>query len=243
MMSRLLAMVVYVPRACLPTQRRRILAVPIGAALLFGALSHAIEGDRAAAFADVANAGLFGLVLPLGCLIIGDAVLGAEVRSGALPFTWLAPVNLWEIIVARWLGGWLIALATIVPACAAAALIAGVPEAIVPLMLATSVGASALVAVFVLIGSTTRRAAVWSLGFVLLGERLVGATIAGVAGVSPSWVARSVYASYGPAAEALERSGIPSGGAALGRLVALTLVALALAVWRLGSLQLTGSRD
>ncbi len=83
----------------------------------------------------------------------------------------------------------------------------------------------------------------WSLGAVLLGERLLGAAIAGVAGVSPSWVARSVYGSYGPAAEALERAGIPSGGAAVGRLVVLTTVALALATWRLGSLRLTGSRD
>lgn len=243
MTARLMAMVFYVPRACLPPKRRRILMIPIGASLLFGALSHAISGNRAAAFAEVADAGLFGLVLPLGTLIIGDAVLGAEVRSGALPFTWLSPVMLREIIVARWIGGWLIALATIVPACGVAAIIAGVPEAIAPLMLSMAFGAAALVAIFVLIGSTTQRAAVWSLAVVLLGERLLGAAIAGVAGISPSWVARSVYASYGPVADSLERSGIPSGGAALGRLLLITLVALAASVWRLGSLRLTGSRD
>lgn len=241
--NRLLAMVLYVPRACLPPLRRRILAIPIGAALLFGALSHAVRGDRAEAFAGIADGGLFGLVLPLGTLIIGDAVLGAEVRSGALPFTWLAPVRLWEIVVTRWLGGWLITLATLVPACMAAALIAGVPAAIAPMTLAAGFGSAALVAIFVLVGSTTRRSAVWSLGLLLLGERLVGAAIAGVAGVSPTWVARSVYASYGPGAEALERSGIPTDGAAVGRLALLTVVALALAVWRMQTLQLTGSRD
>mgnify|MGYP001787665629 CR=1 FL=1 len=59
--ARLMAMVFYVPRACLPPKRRRILAIPIGAALLFGALAHAVRGDRAEAFAGVADAGLLPL--------------------------------------------------------------------------------------------------------------------------------------------------------------------------------------
>ena len=240
---RFIAMVGYVPRACLPPKRRLGLAVPIVAALLFGLIANAVHGTDVRAFATVANGGLFGLVLPLGALVIGDAVLGAEVRSGALPFTWLAPVPLHEIAIARWLGGWLISCLTLVPACAVAALLAGAPSAAGPVALAMIVALAGHIGLFVLIGSITRRAAVWSLGVVLLGERLLGAALSGIAGLSPTWLGRSVYAHFAPQADFLLRKGVPAGTAAMGRLAVITVLSLALATWGLGRLNLTGVRD
>ena len=54
----------------------------------------------------MAEQGLFGLVVPLTCLVIGDAVLGADLRAGTFAFTWLSPVRFHTIAIARWLGGW-----------------------------------------------------------------------------------------------------------------------------------------
>ena len=60
--------------------------------------------------------------------IIGDSVLGAEVRAGTFHFTWLSPTPTWQIVLGRWVGGSFVALVTIAPAAALAAVIAGTPE-------------------------------------------------------------------------------------------------------------------
>jgi ABC-2 type transport system permease protein len=233
----------YAWRACFPRGRRLGLLLPCVGALGFGLLTHAIAGDRAHAFATVASAGIFPIVFPIGCLVVGDAMLGAEVRSGTLGFTWLSPVPLWMIVVGRWLVGTLIAAVALGGASALAALIAGVPDAVGPMVLAMTAGSAAYIAVFVLIGCTTRRAAVWSLAFVFLFERLLGSVLAGIAQLSPTWEARAVFSALGPSASFLHRSGIPEGWGAVVRLGVLAVVSVVLASWRLGRLQLTGASD
>ena len=56
--------------------------IPAGAAVLFGFIASTVDETAVRAFAGVAAIALFGLVMPVTCLVIGDAVLGAEVRSG-----------------------------------------------------------------------------------------------------------------------------------------------------------------
>jgi hypothetical protein len=104
-------------------------------------------------------------------------------------------------------------------------------------------GAAAYVGVFVLIGCTTRRAAVWSLAFAFLVERLLGSVLAGIAQLSPTWEARAVFTDLGPSASFLHRSGIPEGWGAVIRLALIAVVSLVLASRRLGRLQLTGAAD
>ena len=53
--------------------------------------------------------------------------------------------------------------------------------------MAAAVGSVAYVAVFIAIGCFTRRTAVWSLAFVFLVERLLGAALTGIAQLSPTW--------------------------------------------------------
>ena len=222
-----------------------ILALPAVAAILFGLLARAIDlPTPEERLAVIAGEALFALVMPLACLVVGDAVLGAEVRSGTFSLTWLSPVPFVQIVVARWLAGWALACAVLLPAHAAAALVAGVPEAVGPLLLATAAGAAAYIGLFVFIGATVRRAALWSLGIVLLGERLLGAALSGIAQLSPQWEARQVYAVLGPGAEdELLREGIPSGWGAVVRLAVITVVTVALATWRVRKLKLTGKED
>ena len=232
---------VYALRVCVPPKRAALLALPCVGAVLFGLLARAIDEPTAAyRFSAVAGA-LFGLILPLACLVVGDAVLGAEVRAGTFGLTWLSPVRFPTIVLARWSAGWLIAAGALVPAMALSALIAGVPEAVGPIALATVAGTAAYLALFVLIGAAFKRAAWWSLAIVLLGERLLGGVLPGIAQFSPQWLATMVYAGLGPSTGELERAGMPTGVAAVGRLALLTVVFVLLAVWRIRRLRLAGS--
>lgn len=239
---RLPALVGYVPRACLPPKRLAVLALPCAVIVASGLLAHVVDDTAVDAFGDVAALGIFGLAMPLGTLVVGDAVLGAEVRSGTLGFTWLTPTRFWELALARWIGGWLVCLLTLVPCAALAAVIAGAGSLAGPIAVATAAGAGAHVALFVLIGCVTRRAAVWSLAIVFVVERLLGAALSGIAQISPTWQGRSVFVGLGDL-RGLDRSGIPEGGEAVARLVLLTAIFLVGASFGLRRLQLTGSRD
>jgi ABC-2 type transport system permease protein len=236
------AIVEYTVRACVP-QRRLLLVLPFAGALLFGLLSRIPVDPAVTSFARVGGAAIHTLVLPITCLVLGDAILGAEVRSGVFGFTWLSPVGYPTIVVGRWLGGWLIAAALLVPSVAAAALVAGAPESAGPAVVAAVAGAGAYLAVFVAVGATFRRPVVWSLAFVIIVERLLGAALAGIAQLSPGWLAQSVLVGLTHPAADLERKGIPHGWAAVGRLVLVTAVALAAAAYRLRSLRPASAAD
>ncbi len=237
----LYALVTYAVRTCLPPKRRVALLLPCAAAVLFGLLARGLDGDPARDFARVAALALFGLVLPVTSLVVGDAVLGAEVRRGSFTFTWMSPVPAWQIVVARWAGGTLIAGASLALSFAVAALVADSPGAVGPVAVAAAFGAAAYVALFLAIGCIAQRAAVWSLAFVFLVERLLGAALSGIAQLSPSWEARAVYADLGPSAyNTLHRAGIPEGADAVVRLLIIAAVTLVIAAVRLGHLRLSG---
>jgi hypothetical protein len=233
----------YTLRVSIPAKRWWTLALPCAGAILLGLLSLTSDDAPDRAFAHVADVGLFSLLIPIGCLVIGDAVLGAEIRAGTFHFTWLSPVPVRTVVLGRWFGGWLIALVTLVPAVALAALAADSPASVGPIVLATVAGSAAYIGLFVLVGCVTKRAAVWSLAIVFLGERLLGSALSGIAQLSPMWEARAVYAGLGPSSEILEREGIPQGWSAVVRLVAITILTLLAATSRLKHLRLAGASD
>jgi hypothetical protein len=241
---RLGVIVAYTLRSCIGPKRWLGCLLPCAGALLFGLLAHAMKEAPGDAFARVAADGIFALVVPISSLVIGDAVLGAEVRSGVFHFTWLTPTPLTQIVVGRWIGGTIVALVTIVPACALAALIAGDTDGVVPAVIASAFGATAYIAVFIAIGCVARRAAVWSLAFVFLVERLLGTALTGIAQWSPTWESRAVFIDFSPGApQSIVRVGIPVGGGAVVRLLLITVIALVIARWRLSRLRLTGAAD
>jgi ABC-type transport system involved in multi-copper enzyme maturation permease subunit len=218
--------------------------LPCAGALLFGALARATESTPERAFANVGAEGILSLLMPITALIVGDAVLGAEVRAGTFHFTWLSPAPTWQIVLGRWLAGSTVVLVTIAPASAVAAVIAGAPSSAGAAFLATAAGSITYMAVFIAIACVTRRTAVWSLALVFLIERLLGAALSGIAQLSPTWESRAVFAGYlDDAPDRLVRSGIPHGGDALVRLAVVTLVALLVATWRMRHLRLSGAAD
>ncbi|HEV3496090.1 MAG TPA: hypothetical protein VHA34_07065 [Actinomycetes bacterium] len=232
----------YTRRVCTPPHRV-LLLLPLAGDVLFGVLSRLPDEAAATAFAQVGGAALHSLVLPITCLVIGDAILGAEIRSGVFSFTWLSPVRHATIVGGRWLGGWLIAAVILGPAAVAAALVAGAPESAGPAVVAVLAGAAAYLALFVAVGASFRRPVVWSLALVILVERLLGAALDGIAQLSPGWLAQAVLVGLTGAADDLERDGIPHGWAAVGRLVLVTAVGLAVATHRLRSLRPASAAD
>lgn len=241
---RLLAILRYTWRSCFPPRRWAAILLPCSGALLFGLLAHALPEGADPAFANVAAEGIFSLVVPIAALVIGDSVLGAEIRAGSFHFTWLSPAPTWQIVLGRWLGGSVVALVTIVPAVGLAALIAGSPSSAGAAMAAAAAGSVAYVAVFIAIGCMTRRTAVWSLAFVFLVERLLGGVLTGIAQLSPTWQSRAVFIGLvDDPPRRLVRAGIPAGTDAVGRLLVVTLVVLLLANWRMRHIRLSGASD
>ena len=237
------ACLLYAIRVCVPPKRWALLVVPVVAAGLFGLLARVVDDPTPEGAFNSVSEGLFGLVLPFACLIVGDGVLGAEVRSGAFALTWLSPTPFPTIVAARWIAGWIVASAALVPAMVLAAAAAGVPNAIAPLVLAAVAAAGAYVALFVFVGAAVQRAALWSLAIVLLGERLLGEALAGIAQLSPQWLARTAYGGLGPDAENLLRDGVPAGTGAVVRLAIVTAVCLLLSVRRVRRPRLVGAPD
>ncbi len=236
------AIVGYTLRACLPA-RRELLLLPLAGAVLFGLLSQMSDEPAATAFARVGGSAIHSLILPITCLIIGDALLGAEVRSGVFAFTWLSPVSYWSIVVGRWLGGCLIAAAVLAPGAVAAAVLAGAPSSAGPAAVASVTGAAAYLALFLAIGATFKRPVVWSLALVILAERLLAAALAGIAQLSPGWLAQAVLVGLTGPAEDLRREGVPQGWAAVGRLALVAAVGLVVAAHRLRSLKPASAAD
>jgi hypothetical protein len=85
---------------------------------------------------------------------------------------------------------------------------------------------------------------VWSLAFVFFVERLLGGVLTGIAQLSPMWESRAIFVAWiDDAPHRLERSGIPSGGGAIVRLVIVSAIALAIANWRMSRMRLSGATD
>lgn len=241
---RLLAIFVYTWQSCFPPKRWAAILMPCVGALLFGLLARALHVSPDRAFARVSAEGIFGLAMPIAALVIGDSVLGAEIRAGAFHFTWLSPTPTWQIVIGRWVGGSTVALMTIAPAAALAAVVAGSPSSAWPAFAAAGVGSVAYVAVFIAIGCLTRRTAVWSLAFVFLLERLLGAALTGIAQLSPTWESRGIFVGLlDDPPSRLHRDGIPEGGAAVVRLLIVTAVLLLIANWRMRHIRLAGAAD
>jgi hypothetical protein len=259
MSSPISAMTRYTVQSAVPRQRWFLALIPCGVAILFGLITQGIAGDPEHEFARMAVTALFGLVLPVASLIIGDAVLGGELRRGTFAFTWLAPVPAWQIVVARWAGGSVVAAVLVAPAFALSAVVAGAPAYAPAVAVAGAAGASAYVALFMAIGSIAKRAAAWSLAFVFIVERLLGDALTGIAQLSPAWEARAMFVGlvdeHSPAQKAvsifadrarqvdLVRDGIPHGWLALLRLGLIAAVALVLTARRLHRAQFAGSSD
>src|SRR4051812_18156052 len=102
-MTVLRALLLYAIRLIVPT-RRLLLVLPLAGGALFGLLALLSPRPPLQAYDDVTRAAIHTVVLPLTCLVLGDAALGAELRSGSFSLTWLSPVRRSSIVLTRWCG-------------------------------------------------------------------------------------------------------------------------------------------
>ncbi len=184
-------------------------------------------------------------MMPIAALVIGDAVLGAEVRWRHVPLhVAVARADAGRSCSGAGSAASIVALVTIAPATALAAVVAGAPSSARPAAIAAAVGSMSYIAVFIAIGCLTKRTAVWSLAFVFLVERLLGAALTGIAQLSPTWESRAIFVGLlDDPPSRLIRDGIPDGTAAIVRLAVVTVVALVVASWRMNHLRLSGPTD
>ena len=220
--------------------------LPCAGALLFGLLAYAIPHETTGrAFANVAAEGIFGLVVPIAALVIGDAVLGAEMRSGTFQFTWLSPAPTWQIVLGRWLGGSIVALVTIAPSCALAAVVAGDSR-----QRGRGVRRRRGRQRCVRRDLHRHRMPHPADRGVVTRVRLPASSACsaprspGIAQLSPTWESRAIFVGFiHDAPSRLVRKGIPQGGGAVVRLLIVTVVALAIANWRMRHLRMSGASD
>ena len=178
--------------------------------------------------------------------MIGDAVLGAEVRAGTFHFTWLSPTPSWQIVARPVDRRLVVALVTIAPgrrprrrrrrrAERARPGVRSRPPSV----------ASAYLAVLHRHRVRSRgaprcgrwRSCSWS-------NACSGPPSTGIAQLSPTWESRAIFVGLiDDVPRRLVREGIPAGWGAVVRLAIVTLVVLALANWRMRHLRLSGAAD
>lgn len=142
------------------------------------------DDDRQSWVAEVLLEGLVTTtLLPLVALVVGTAVLGAEIDDGTAVHLLSKPVPRSRIVLGKLLAAWLVTAVTVVVSAVAAAWLGlgGVPgEGLLPgFAVALACGALAYCAVFLLLSLVTSRALIVGLVYVLVWEGLVNGFLAG----------------------------------------------------------------
>lgn len=233
-------------RALLGRRRTLLVLLFLTVPLLLSLLARAApgtEGREEIAIGLLDNL-VVRVVLPLVSLLIGTAVLGAEVDDGTIVFLLVNPVPRWEIVAAKLLVAEVVTLVLLVPvtALSGAILVAGLPgvdaHIAVGFTVGVAVGAVVYVAIFVAMSVVTSRALVLGLGYVLIWEGFLASLFAGTRNLSVREYTLSI-------AQAVSGVDI-TAGQAIAPAVAVVMSAVVfvgavvVAIRRLGSFSVTG---
>lgn len=215
--------------------RRRfwaLLAFPLVLIALTVVLTVMADGE--AGMAMVAFLG-YPLVLPLVAILASTSVLGPEVDDGSVVYLLSKPVDRHVIAASKWVVAWLATLLVGAGSLLVAGLITGETEATTAWTVAALVAGTTYSALFLALAAVTRHAVVIGLLFVLIWETLLGGLLSGVAWLSiGQWgqrIGHELHAQLGDA------TNLPW---AWGASLAVTVVGVWYAGWRLRSFALTG---
>ena len=161
-------------------RRRFLLLIPLPILLVgLAALADGL-GARPDEWAGPVIAGLgFGAVLPVVALIVGTAVIGAEIDDGTVVHILTKPVPRTEIVLSKLAVAVAVTTATVVVPMVLAGLIAGSGRLAFGLAVGSALGALAYCAVFVALSLVTRRPVLVGLVYVLIWEGVLGNLISG----------------------------------------------------------------
>lgn len=220
--------------------RRRVLLLLPLPLLLIGLtfLAHGLAPDNAHKWGPPVVDGLgFGVLLPIIALIVGTGVLGAEIEDGTIVHILAKPLPRREIILAKLaVAAGVTAVASAVPMAIAGA-IAESGRFALALAVASTVGALAYSAVFLLLSVLTRRPVLIGLLYVLLWEGLLSRVLGGTAVLSIHQYSLTIAEHIAPTDVLRHQVGLPVSVV----LSAVVVVAgTVLAIDRLRSFTLTG---
>jgi ABC-2 type transport system permease protein len=161
--------------------RKRVLLLLPLPVLVIGLtlIAHAVRPDRTDRWAQPIIDGLgFGVMVPIIALIVGTAVLGAEIEDGTIVHILAKPLaRQWIVLTKLVVAAGFTALVTATPMFFAG-LIAHSVRFGLALAVACTVGALGYATVFLLLSLVTRRPVLLGLLYVLLWEGLLGNLLA-----------------------------------------------------------------
>lgn len=192
--------------------RRRVLLLLPFPVLVIGLtlIAHGVRPDAADQWGPVIVDGLgLGVMLPVTALIVGTAVLGAEIEDGTILHILAKPLPRRQIILAKFA----VSAAVIGTVSAVPMFVAGLVAQSARFGLAVAVGcfvaALAYSAVFLVLSLLTRRPVLIGLGYVLLWEGLLGNLLASTRVLSIHQYALTVAARIAPTSLLHSHVGLP----------------------------------
>jgi ABC-2 type transport system permease protein len=192
--------------------RRRVLLLLPFPVLVIGLtlIAHGVRPDAADQWGPVIVDGLgLGVMLPVTALIVGTAVLGAEIEDGTILHILAKPLPRRQIILAKFA----VSAAVIGTVSAIPMFVAGLVAQSARFGLAVAVGcfvaALAYSAVFLVLSLLTRRPVLIGLGYVLLWEGLLGNLLASTRVLSIHQYALTVAARIAPTSLLHSHVGLP----------------------------------
>jgi len=214
--------------------RGRVVAVGALSALsVFTAVAvHAGQPeDPARSALDFVNGNITTLV-PIGVLVFGAATIGDLIDDGSVVYLWLRPIPTRLAVLAAWAATVTIALPLVgLPILLSAAIIEPDGSIIAATATSLAVGIAAYSAIFVTAGIRFKRALPWGLAYILIWEGFVASAGETAAKLAVRSYLRSILSNF--TGVELKLASYPMGAAILVPL-AVTVVALAYASWRLG---------
>jgi ABC-2 type transport system permease protein len=179
-----------------------------------------------------------GVLLPLVAVIVGTAAIGSEVDDGTIVYLLAKPVPRWRIVLVKLAVAWVVVVLLVVPAMVVSGLIGhDDPGLAVAYAVAAIAGALEYTAIFLGLSLVTSRALIIGLAYVMIWEGVVAGLFAGTRILSVRQHALAVAEAVGgeSAVQAELAPGIAAGAA-----IAVTLVAVWLAIRRLERVELRG---
>ena len=179
-----------------------------------------------------------GVLLPLVAVIVGTAAIGSEVDDGTIVYLLAKPVPRWRIVLVKLSVAWVVVVLLVVPAMVVAGLIGhDDPGLAVAYAVAAIAGALEYTAIFLGLSLVTSRALIIGLAYVMIWEGVVAGLFAGTRILSVRQHALAIAEAVGgeSAVQAELAPGIAAGAA-----IAVTLVAVWLAIRRLERVELRG---
>lgn len=161
--------------------------------VLLGALSGQ-DDDPVGATAEMSAAYGITIAIPLCVLWLATSSVGDLIDDGLLVYLWLKPVSRWQLPAAAVLATATVVLALIALPLVAATLVAGVPELVPAVAIATTLATLAYAGLFVAAGLWLRRALWWGIAYLLVWENGIARASEGASRLSVGGYARSALA-------------------------------------------------